>query len=129
MKFLTTLHNNACLSYMKNEEMLLSSCASSISLQKKRRWNLVKKIWSSWDFDYSTSEKEKKSSINAVVAQLALKSSAKKSIDLLEEVLCTIGILMDATIQNDFFYLWFMICKQFENFEIFPFDSNLSGST
>ena len=49
--------------------------------------------------------KKKKSSINAVVAQLALKSSAKKSIDLLEEVLCTIGILMDATIQNDFFYL------------------------
>ena len=47
----------------------------------------------------------KKSLINAVVAQLALKSSAKKSIDLLEEVLCTIGILMDATIQNDFFYL------------------------
>ena len=44
--------------------------------------------------------KEKKA-----VAQLALKSSAKKSIDLLEEVLCTIGILMDATIQNDFFYL------------------------
>ena len=52
-----------------------------------------------------TQPPEKKSSINAVVAQLALKSSAKKSIDLLEEVLCTIGILMDATIQNDFFYL------------------------
>ena len=52
-----------------------------------------------------TQPSEKKSSINAVVAQLALKSSAKKSIDLLEEVLCTIGILMDATIQNDFFYL------------------------
>ena len=52
-----------------------------------------------------TQPPKKKSSINAVVAQLALKSSAKKSIDLLEEVLCTIGILMDATIQNDFFYL------------------------
>ena len=53
-----------------------------------------------------TQPPEKKSSINAVVTQLALKSSAKKSIDLLEEVLCTIGILMDdATIQNDFFYL------------------------
>ena len=52
-----------------------------------------------------TQPPEKKSSINAVVAQLALKSSAKKSIDLLEKVLCTIGILMDATIQNDFFYL------------------------
>ena len=67
---------------MKNVEMLWGlSCASSILChQEKRRWNLVKKIWSSWDFDYSTSKAEKKAQEMQSVVQFA-KSSGVQKID------------------------------------------------
>ena len=67
-------------------------CASSIALQKKGVEISLRK------FDrrgilITQPPKMKKSSRNAVVAQLAKSSGVqKKSIDLLKEVLCTIGV-------------------------------------
>ena len=79
---------------MKNEEMLLRSlvCASSIALQKKGVEISLRKFDRRGILITQPPKMKKKLKKCSSSSACKVKWSAKKSIDLLKEVLCTIGV-------------------------------------